>query len=200
MQHVFKHENPCCRIFKRLVILIDRKIDVRIWENEGAINRNVQKVIPKSYLQSSLSCKFSHLNSFFWSPTIRMALECFMNESSIAFYLFNSPICDLFQSSRSFMFKILPSNPNFISLLHWKNFLMESLIMFCLFSYCALDPFEPPTFWHFEFFPQTLISFHPTLWKLLDGELNRALSFQFSYLSFPSKLQLLGVPDSSPKP
>jgi hypothetical protein len=159
MQHNFEHENPCFRIFKRLVILIDRKIDVRIWEN-GAINRNVEKVTPKSYLQSSLNCKFSHLNSFLWSPTIRMALESFMNESSIAFYLFSSSIRDLFQSSRSFMFKILPSNPNFTSLLHWKNFLMESLITFYLFSYRALDPFEPPTFWHFKFFPQTLISFH----------------------------------------
>jgi hypothetical protein len=32
------------------------------------------------------------------------------------------------------MFEIIPSNPNFTSLLHWKNFLIKSLIMLCIFN------------------------------------------------------------------
>jgi hypothetical protein len=31
-------------------MLIDRKIDVRILENEGVIDRNGEKIIPRSYL------------------------------------------------------------------------------------------------------------------------------------------------------
>jgi hypothetical protein len=31
-------------------MLIDHKIDVRIWESEGAMGRNGDRVVPKSYV------------------------------------------------------------------------------------------------------------------------------------------------------
>lgn len=52
----------------------------------------------------------------------------------MVFCLFCSPSLDPLWSSRSLVFRILSPNPNFSSLLHWKNFLNKNLIMFCLFS------------------------------------------------------------------
>ncbi len=41
------------------MVLIDYKIDVRIWKIEGAMGRNGEKVVPKSYLM-----EFSELQNF----------------------------------------------------------------------------------------------------------------------------------------
>ncbi len=53
-------------------------------------------------------------------------------ESLIALCLLNSPALHPLRTSSSLVFQILPPNPNFISFLHWKNFLMESSIVLFL--------------------------------------------------------------------
>jgi hypothetical protein len=76
------------------------------------------------------------------------------------------------------MLEILPSNLNFTSLLHWKNFLMESLITFYLFSYCALDPLWTSSSLAFQILPlnPNFISF--LHWKkCLNGEFDRTLFY-----------------------
>ncbi len=164
MQHIFEHENPCFKIFKKLVMLIDHKIDVRIWENEGALDRNGEKVTPRTY-----SSKLFELQNFTFkllSPKpyntygIRELLE--REFDCIFSFQFSWPSLDPFQSSKSFMFEIIPSNPNFTSLLHWKNFLMESLITFCFFSSHAFDPL-----WTFNFLAFQILPPNPNFTSLL---------------------------------
>ncbi len=65
-------------------------------------------------------------------PKLHFILTLKKMDSLITLYLVNSLAFHPFQSSSSLVFWILPPNFNLTSLLHWKSFLMESLITFCL--------------------------------------------------------------------
>jgi len=67
-----------------------------------------------------------------------LKLKNFLMDNSIT--LLSKPTFDPFQNSKSLVAWILSWNLNFTSLLNWKNFLKESLIMFWLLNSLTFNP------------------------------------------------------------
>jgi hypothetical protein len=148
-------------------MLIDHKVDVRIWKNERTMGMNGERVVVKSYsmklfvefhLEVPLSKALQSVWHWFWRRVERLTThldwkKTFLKENLMVFCLFNSFAFDPFQSFRSLVVWILLWIPNFISLLHWNNFLKEKLIALCfLFQKKTKSPtstqsyrlFKPP--------------------------------------------------------
>jgi hypothetical protein len=91
-----------------------------------------------------------------WIVNYMLRLKKLLEGELNCVFFFNSLVFDPFQSSKSLVFRILPSNHNFISLLHWKKFLIESLITFCFFNFHALDSYQSSRFVVFRILPPNL--------------------------------------------